>query len=98
MTGLMTAGLWRREIKTCKSRSGMHENGNPVLGAHAQSRPIAAEMAGVRKLKFSPLGSGKRVLVAAEPADFVSIIDAATFSSKQTLSFFWRDWRRGFHE
>lgn len=49
---------------------------------------IAAEMAGVRKLKFSPVGSGKRVLIAAEPADFVSVIDAETFSSKQTLSFF----------
>lgn len=49
---------------------------------------IAAEMAGVRKLKFSPLGSGKRVLIAAEPADFVNVIDADTFTSKQTLSFF----------
>jgi WD40 repeat protein len=49
---------------------------------------IAAEMAGVRKLKFSPVGSGKRVLIAAEPADFVSVIDVETFSSKQTLSFF----------
>jgi WD40 repeat protein len=49
---------------------------------------IAAEMAGVRKLKFSPLGSGKRVLIAAEPADFINVIDAETFSSKQTLSFF----------
>ena len=49
---------------------------------------IAAEMAGVRKLKFSPVGSGKRVLVAAEPADIMSIIDAETFQSKQRLSFF----------
>jgi WD40 repeat protein len=49
---------------------------------------IAAEMAGARKLKFSPLGSGKRVLVAAEPADMVNVIDAETFSRKQTLSFF----------
>ena len=49
---------------------------------------VATEMAGVRALKFSPLGSGKRVLVAAEPADFISVIDAETFSSKQTLSFF----------
>lgn len=49
---------------------------------------IAAEMAGVRKLKFSPLGSGKRTLVAAEPADMLSIIDAETFQSKQLLSFF----------
>jgi hypothetical protein len=45
-------------------------------------------MAGVRKLKFSPIGSGKRVLIAAEPADFVNVIDAQTFSSKQALSFF----------
>jgi WD40 repeat protein len=49
---------------------------------------IAAEMAGVRKLKFSPLGSGKRVLVAAEPADIVNVIDGQTCASKQTLSFF----------
>jgi hypothetical protein len=49
---------------------------------------VAAEMAGVRKLKFSPSGSGKRLLVAAEPADFVSVINADTFASKQTLSFF----------
>ncbi|KAK2628046.1 hypothetical protein QTJ16_002692 [Diplocarpon rosae] len=49
---------------------------------------ISADMAGVRKLKFSPLGSGKRVLVAAEPADIISVIDGESFSSKQTLSFF----------
>jgi WD40 repeat protein len=49
---------------------------------------IAAEMAGVRNLKFSPVGSGRRILIAAEQADFVSIINAQTFSSKQTLSFF----------
>lgn len=56
---------------------------------HAQPlATIAAEMAGVRKLKFSPLGSGKRVLLAAEPADIVSVIDADSFTSKQTLSFF----------
>jgi hypothetical protein len=45
-------------------------------------------MGGVRKLKFSPLGSGKRVLIAAEPADFVHVIDGETFTNKQTLSFF----------
>jgi WD40 repeat protein len=49
---------------------------------------IAADMAGVRKLKFSPLGSGKRVLIAAEPADIVSVIDGERFMGKQTLSFF----------
>ncbi|KUI54045.1 hypothetical protein VP1G_01320 [Cytospora mali] len=49
---------------------------------------LRAEMAGVRALKFSPIGSGKRVLVAAEEADFVNIIDAQTFQAKQTFDFF----------
>lgn len=58
------------------------------FGNGAPITTIAAEMAGVRKLKFSPVGSGKRVLIAAEPADFINVIDAETFDSKQTLSFF----------
>ncbi|KAI1178741.1 quinon protein alcohol dehydrogenase-like superfamily [Nemania sp. FL0916] len=46
---------------------------------------IRSEMAGVRTLRFSPLGSGKRLLLAAEEADVVNIIDAQTFNSKQTI-------------
>lgn len=46
---------------------------------------IRSEMAGVRSLRFSPLGSGKRVLLAAEEADVVNIIDAQTFDTKQTI-------------
>ncbi|KAL2171876.1 hypothetical protein VTG60DRAFT_1263 [Thermothelomyces hinnuleus] len=49
---------------------------------------IRSEMAGVRSLRFSPIGSGKRVLVAAEEADFINIIDAQTFRSKQTVDVF----------
>jgi WD40 repeat protein len=49
---------------------------------------IASEMGGARSLHFSPVGSGKRVLVAAEPADIVSIIDARDFQSKQQFDFF----------
>lgn len=49
---------------------------------------IRSEMAGVRSLRFSPIGSGKRVLVAAEEADFVNIINAQTFRSKQTVDVF----------
>lgn len=49
---------------------------------------LRAEMAGVRNLKFSPAGSGKRVLVAAEEADFVNIIDAQTYRSRQTIDLF----------
>lgn len=49
---------------------------------------ISASMAGVRSLKYSPLGSGKRVLVAAEQADIINVIDAETYTTKQTLDFF----------
>ncbi|KAK0729382.1 hypothetical protein B0T21DRAFT_211580 [Apiosordaria backusii] len=49
---------------------------------------IRTQMAGARNLKFSPVGSGKRVLVAAEEADYINIIDAQTFRSKQTLDVF----------
>ena len=45
-------------------------------------------MAGVRGLRFSPVGSGKRVLVAAEEADYINIIDAQNFCSKQSFDIF----------
>ncbi len=48
---------------------------------------LPAEMGGVRSLHFSPLGSGHPVLVMAEPLDFVSIVDARTFQSKQDIEF-----------
>ena len=57
-------------------------------GRAAPVETIRTEMAGVRSLHFSPVGSGKRVLVAAEEADFVNIIDAQTFRSKQTIDIF----------
>ncbi|KAH6649991.1 WD40-repeat-containing domain protein [Chaetomium tenue] len=49
---------------------------------------IRSEMAGARSVRFSPIGSGKRVLVAVEEADFINIIDAQTFRSKQTVDVF----------
>lgn len=49
---------------------------------------IRSEMASVRGLRFSPLGSGKPVLVAAEEADYINLIDAQTFASKQTIDVF----------
>ncbi|KAG5777145.1 hypothetical protein H9Q73_009177 [Fusarium xylarioides] len=49
---------------------------------------IRSDMAGVRNLRFSPVGSGARVLVAAEEADIVNIVDAQTFNKKQTVDFF----------
>ncbi|KAI0187414.1 quinon protein alcohol dehydrogenase-like superfamily [Xylaria flabelliformis] len=49
---------------------------------------IRTEMAGARSLRFSPLGSGKRLLLAAEEADVINIIDAQTFNAKQTIDVF----------
>jgi DNA-binding beta-propeller fold protein YncE len=57
-------------------------------GAGKPITTISAVMTGARSVKFSPLGSGKRVLVAAEAADMVSVIDAETYQTKQTLDFF----------
>lgn len=49
---------------------------------------VRTEMAGARSLHFSPLGSGPPVLVAAEEADFVNVIDAKTFRYKQEIDIF----------
>ncbi|KAI1336833.1 WD40 repeat-like protein [Xylariaceae sp. FL0016] len=49
---------------------------------------IRTNIAGARSLRFSPLGSGKRVLVAAEEADYINIIDAQTFATRQTVDVF----------
>lgn len=43
---------------------------------------------GARSLRFSPLGSGKRVLVAAEEADVINVIDAQTFVTQQKIEVF----------
>ncbi|KAJ4372278.1 hypothetical protein N0V83_004052 [Neocucurbitaria cava] len=49
---------------------------------------IRSELSVPRSLRFSPIGSGPRVLVAAEADDFVSIINAQTFESKQLFDYF----------
>lgn len=72
----MAVKIWDAR-RWCNSRG----EGTPVT-------TLRSEMAGVRSLRFSPLGSGKRVLVAAEEADFVNIIDARSFGAKQTLDIF----------
>jgi len=49
---------------------------------------FSMQMAGCRTLRFSPIGNGgKRVLVMAEPADLVHIVDAVGFEEAQTLTF-----------
>ena len=72
-----------KSVKIWDARRFTDNSGNSVPVC-----TISSEMAGVRSLRFSPIGSGKRVLVAAEEADFINIIDAQTFQSKQTVDVF----------
>ncbi|KAL8901809.1 MAG: hypothetical protein Q9207_005017 [Kuettlingeria erythrocarpa] len=51
-------------------------------------RTLAADLGGVRTLAFSPQGSGPPVLVMAESADFVHVVDGVGFGKKQTIDFF----------
>lgn len=78
----VATGNQDQQIKIWDARKWTDHSGKPY-----QVATIAAEQAGIRKLKFSPLGSGKRVLVAAEPADIVHVIDAETFDRQQKLQF-----------
>lgn len=62
-----------------------------VWDARNWSQPladIACEGTYATSLQFSPLGGGKRVLLAAEAADVVNIIDADTYDRKQVVNFF----------
>ncbi|KAF2118556.1 WD40-repeat-containing domain protein [Lophiotrema nucula] len=53
-------------------------------------RVMHSELSVPRCVKFSPVGGGPRVLVSAEADDYVSIIDAQTFESKQVFDYFGR--------
>lgn len=79
------------------SQNGLHmATGNQdeivqIWDARNWDKPIhilTTDMAGVRTLEFSPLGEGKPVLALAEPADFVSIVDAELFHERQRFDFF----------
>ncbi|CAF9931119.1 MAG: hypothetical protein HETSPECPRED_007790 [Heterodermia speciosa] len=48
---------------------------------------LSTELSGVRAMQFSPLGSGRRVLAMAEPADLVHVVDAERFESEQRFEF-----------
>lgn len=69
------------KIWDCRKWTDSRGVGMPVAS-------IWCEMAGARSLRFSPLGSGEPVLVAAEEADYVNVINATTFESKQTFDLF----------
>ncbi|KAL8638443.1 MAG: hypothetical protein Q9228_004401, partial [Teloschistes exilis] len=51
-------------------------------------RTLLTELGGVRTLAFSPAAGGRQVLVMAESADFVHVVDGTTFDKDQTFNFF----------
>lgn len=62
-----------------------------VWDARYWSQPLTvltSELSVPRALRFSPVGSGPRVLVVAEADDYINIINAQTFESKQVFDFF----------
>lgn len=64
-----------------------------IWDARNWSRPLKvlfSELSIPRSLKFSPVGGGPRVLVSAEADDYVNIINAQTFESRQVFDFFGR--------
>ncbi|KAL7824172.1 hypothetical protein V8C26DRAFT_17000 [Trichoderma gracile] len=79
----VATGFQDRTVKIWDARYWRNAN-----GVSAPLTTITTEMAGVRNLRFSPSGSGRPVLAAAEEADFINLIDAQTFSTKQTIDVF----------
>ena len=79
----VATGFQDMMIKIWDARRWTDSNGNA-----APLSTIRANMAGARSLRFSPLGSGKPVLIAAEEADFLNMIDAETYSSRQVVDIF----------
>ncbi|EGR47779.1 uncharacterized protein TRIREDRAFT_78988 [Trichoderma reesei QM6a] len=79
----VATGFQDRTVKIWDARYWRNAN-----GVSAPLTTISTEMAGVRNLRFSPSGSGRPVLAAAEEADFVNLIDAQTFTTKQTIDVF----------
>ena len=62
-----------------------------IYDARNWARPlarVACEFRHARSLRFSPVGGGKRVLVAAEADDFINVIDADLFDRKQVVDCF----------
>jgi WD40 repeat protein len=49
---------------------------------------MRSELSLPRSIKFSPIGGGPRVLISAEADDYLNIINAQTFKSKQVFDFF----------
>ncbi|KAF2468102.1 YVTN repeat-like/Quino protein amine dehydrogenase [Lindgomyces ingoldianus] len=62
-----------------------------IWDARNWSQPLNilnSELSTPRSLKFSPIGSGPRVLISAESDDYVNVINAQTFETRQVFDFF----------
>jgi WD40 repeat protein len=62
-----------------------------VWDARNWAKPITtltSQLGVTRSLRFSPIGSGPRVLIAAEADDYINVINAQTFETKQVFDFF----------
>ncbi|KAL6700618.1 hypothetical protein J3F84DRAFT_125793 [Trichoderma pleuroticola] len=79
----VATGFQDKTVKIWDARYWRNAN-----GVSAPVCTIATEMAGVRNLRFSPSGSGRPLLAAAEEADFINLIDAKSFRSKQVIDVF----------
>ena len=79
----VATGFQDRAIKIWDARKWCNSS-----GVATPMHTVRSEMASARGLRFSPLGSGRPVLVAAEETDFVNLIDAQTFDAKQTIDVF----------
>ncbi|CAK7263519.1 hypothetical protein SEPCBS119000_000531 [Sporothrix epigloea] len=79
----LATGHQDRAIKIWDSRKTCSASGvwTPIA-------TLRTSMASARSLHFSPAGSGKRLLVAAEEADMINIIDAQTFQKRQAFDLF----------
>lgn len=80
---MVATGFQDKSVKIWDSRKWTDSR-----GAGTPVASIWCDIAGARSLRFSPLGGGQPVLVAAEEADYINVIDARTFEKKQPIDIF----------
>lgn len=74
-----------------KVATGAQEGQVVIYDARNWDKPyqiISSTVSCPRSLHFSPVGSGKRVLLSVEADDCINVIDGRTFDKQQSLDFF----------
>lgn len=62
-----------------------------IYDARRWTEPLVVlhtEVAGARSLRFSPVGGGRPVLLMAEPADYMHLVEATLYEDRQRLDLF----------